>query len=161
MNAHEIVIKKMQRHNVLVVLYFFAERIRQSGHTARVHSDVQIVALSIGRADIVRIGISKDLRFASAVAMKVPRAFGFRGTRLAFRIFWMALRRRQSGWGRSQRQTCKACGPRVNFLGRFLPAVQSQLAVRGSAWSPWLFRPLRRPPCPAPQRGRSCLVLLE
>ncbi len=55
MDANEIVIKEMQRHGVLMVLKLFGERIREPGHAARVHADVQVVPFRIGRADVLRV----------------------------------------------------------------------------------------------------------
>jgi len=55
MDANEIVIEEMQRHRVLMVLKLFRERVREPGHAARMHADVQVVPFRIGRADVLRV----------------------------------------------------------------------------------------------------------
>lgn len=55
MDANEIVIEKMQRHGVLMVLELLRKRISEPRHAARVHADVQVVPLCIGRANVLRV----------------------------------------------------------------------------------------------------------
>jgi hypothetical protein len=43
-----------------VVLDFLRERIRQPGKAARVHADIQVASLGIGRADVVWIRVTFD-----------------------------------------------------------------------------------------------------
>jgi hypothetical protein len=45
MDSDEIVIKEMQRHRVIVVGNLLGKRIRQPRHAARVHPNIEVVAL--------------------------------------------------------------------------------------------------------------------
>ncbi len=60
MNADEVVIDEVQRHGVLMVLKLFRESVCKPGHAARVHPDIQVVSLRIGRAHVLRVGTAFD-----------------------------------------------------------------------------------------------------
>lgn len=68
MNANEVVIHEMQRHGVRMVFHLLRESIRQSRHAARVHADIEIVPLGIGRADMLHVGVALDPHFLRASA---------------------------------------------------------------------------------------------
>jgi hypothetical protein len=53
--ADEIAIQEMRCHRAGVVVNLFAEGVRQSRHAALVHPHIEVISLSIGRADVIRI----------------------------------------------------------------------------------------------------------
>src|SRR5690348_8905190 len=60
MNTAEIVVSKMQSNSGFQVRQLFAERIRQSGETAHLHSHREVLPFDKGRADVLRVRIANS-----------------------------------------------------------------------------------------------------
>jgi hypothetical protein len=68
MDADEIVIEEVKRHRVRVVSHLLRKGVRQARHAARMHPHVEIVALRIGRRNVLLVGFARNGRLDRASA---------------------------------------------------------------------------------------------
>jgi hypothetical protein len=70
MDANEIVVHREQRDGMRVVFNFFAEPVRQSCKSARMHPNIEILAFRKRRADVLHIGVAFDPVLTRASALR-------------------------------------------------------------------------------------------
>ena len=79
-DSDKVVIHEVQRHGVGVVLHLLRKCVREPGEAAHVHPHREVLALHVGRGDVLRIGLAFDLTLDGARADRraVAALFGLR-----------------------------------------------------------------------------------
>jgi len=80
MDSHEVVVHMEQRQHSHVIFDLLAERIGQSGEAAHVHPHIEVLALNVRSADVLRVWITGDNVLDDALTLRGAVAL------LAFRI---------------------------------------------------------------------------
>ena len=68
MQPDKVVIHVVERDGVGVVLDLLAERVREPGEPAHMHPHGEVLALDVGRGDVLRVGATLDLDLAGSGA---------------------------------------------------------------------------------------------